>query len=202
MSKMKEEKQPETAEKTEPTVKEAAEHTEPAAQTDKQENAPEKSEKAEKAEKKKKAEPTELEKAKEAQAKEHEQYLRLAAEYDNFRKRTQREKDGIYQDAVADTAKKFLSVYDNLARALNNETADEAYKKGVEMTMNELVKILNGIGINAFGEAGEAFDPQRHNAVMHIEDESLGENVIAEVFQTGFVMGEKVIRFAMVKVAN
>lgn len=196
MSKMKEEKQPETAEKKEPTVEEAAEHTEPAAQTEQQEKAPEKSEK------KKKAEPTELEKAKEAQAKEHEQYLRLAAEYDNFRKRTQREKDGIYQDAVADTAKKFLSVYDNLARALNNETADEAYKKGVEMTMNELVKILNGIGINAFGEAGEAFDPQRHNAVMHIEDESLGENVIAEVFQTGFVMGEKVIRFAMVKVAN
>ena len=202
MSKMKEEKQPETAEKTEPTVKEAAEHTEPAAQTDKQENAPEKSEKAEKAEKKKKAEPTELEKAKEAQAKEHEQYLRLAAEYDNFRKRTQREKDGIYQDAVADTAKKFLSVYDNLARALKNETTDEAYKKGVEMTMNELVKILNGIGITVFGAAGETFDPQRHNAVMHIEDESLGENVIAEVFQTGFTMGEKVIRFAMVKVAN
>ncbi len=196
MSKMKEEKQPETAEKKEPTVEEAAEHTEPAAQTEQQEKAPEKSEK------KKKAEPTELEKAKEAQAKEHEQYLRLAAEYDNFRKRTQREKDGIYQDAVADTAKKFLPVYDNLERALKNETADEAYKKGVEMTMNELVKILNGIGINAFGEAGEAFDPQRHNAVMHIEDESLGENVIAEVFQTGFVMGEKVIRFAMVKVAN
>ena len=143
-----------------------------------------------------------MEKAKEAQAQEHEQYLRLAAEYDNFRKRTQREKDGIYQDAVADTAKKFLSVYDNLERALKNETADEAYKKGVEMTMNELVKILNGIGITAFGEAGETFDPQRHNAVMHMEDESLGENVIAEVFQTGFAMGEKVIRFAMVKVAN
>ncbi len=196
MSKTKEEKQPETAEKKEATVEETAEHTEPAAQTEQQEKAPEKSEK------KKKAEPTELEKAKEAQAKEHEQYLRLAAEYDNFRKRTQREKDGIYQDAVADTAKKFLSVYDNLARALKNETADEAYKKGVEMTMNELVKILNGIGITAFGAAGEAFDPQRHNAVMHMEDESLGENVIAEVFQTGFLMGEKVIRFAMVKVAN
>ncbi|MGN1306485.1 MAG: nucleotide exchange factor GrpE [Faecousia sp.] len=202
MSKTKEEKQPETAEQTEPTVEETAEHTESAAQTDKQENTPEKSEKAEKAEKKKKAEPTELEKAKEAQAKEHEQYLRLAAEYDNFRKRTQREKDSIYQDAVADTAKKFLSVYDNLERALKNETADEAYKKGVEMTMNELIKILNGIGITAFGAAGEPFDPQRHNAVMHIEDESLGENVIAEVFQTGFIMGEKVIRFAMVKVAN
>ena len=202
MSKTKEEKQTETAEKKEPTVEETAEHTETAAQTDKQEKAPEKSEKPEKPEKKKKAEPTELEKAKEAQAKEHEQYLRLAAEYDNFRKRTQREKDGIYQDAVADTAKKFLSVYDNLERALKNETADEAYKKGVEMTMNELVKILNGIGITVFGAAGETFDPQRHNAVMHIEDESLGENVIAEVFQTGFTMGEKVIRFAMVKVAN
>lgn len=196
MSKTKEEKQPETAEQTKPTVEETPEQTEAAAQTEKQEKAPEKSEK------KKKAEPTELEKAKEAQAKEHEQYLRLAAEYDNFRKRTQREKDGIYQDAVADTAKKFLSVYDNLARALKNETADEAYKKGVEMTMNELVKILHGIGITAFGAAGEPFDPQRHNAVMHMEDESLGENVIAEVFQTGFLMGEKVIRFAMVKVAN
>lgn len=148
------------------------------------------------------AEPTELEKALEAQAKKHDQYLRLAAEYDNFRKRSQREKDGIYQDAVADTTKKFLPVYDDLARALQNETADEAYKKGVEMTMNGLVKILNDIGIEAFGAAGEAFDPERHNAVMHIEDETLGENVIAEVFQTGFIMGERVIRFAMVKVAN
>ena len=129
-------------------------------------------------------------------------YLRLAAEYDNFRKRTQREKDGIYQDAVADTVKKFLPVYDNLERALHHETADEAYKKGVEMTLTELVKILDALGVKPFGEAGETFDPQRHNAVMHIEDESLGENVIAEVFQTGFAHGDKVIRFAMVKVAN
>ena len=131
-----------------------------------------------------------------------DKYLRLAAEYDNFRKRTQREKDGIYQDAVADTVKKFLPVYDNLERALHHETADEAYKKGVEMTLTELVKILDALGIKPFGEAGETFDPQRHNAVMHIEDESLGENVIAEVFQTGFAHGDKVIRFAMVKVAN
>ena len=101
-------------------------------------------------------------------------YLRLAAEYDNFRKRTQREKDGIYQDAVADTVKKFLPVYDNLERALHHETADEAYKKGVEMTMTELVKILDALGIKPFGDAGETFDPQRHNAVMHVEDESLG----------------------------
>ena len=133
---------------------------------------------------------------------EHEAHLRLAAEYDNFRKRTQREKDGIYQDAVADTVKKFLPVYDNLERALHHETADEAYKKGVEMTLTELVKILDALGVKPFGEAGETFDPQRHNAVMHIEDESLGENVIAEVFQTGFAHGDKVIRFAMVKVAN
>ena len=131
-----------------------------------------------------------------------DKYLRLAAEYDNFRKRTQREKDGIYQDAVADTVKKFLPVYDNLERALHHETADEAYKKGVEMTLTELVKILDALGVKPFGEAGETFDPQRHNAVMHIEDESLGENVIAEVFQTGFAHGDKVIRFAMVKVAN
>lgn len=175
MSKKKEEKTP-------------VEPTEPAQQTEPVEEKP--------------AEPTELEKAQAAQAQEHEQYLRLAAEYDNFRKRTQREKDGIYLDAVADTAKKLLPVYDNLERALKNETSDEAYKKGVEMTMNELVKIFSGLGIAPFGAAGETFDPQRHNAVMHTEDESLGENVIAEVFQTGFTMGEKVIRFAMVKVAN
>ena len=148
------------------------------------------------------AEPTELEKAQQAQAQEHEQYLRLAAEYDNFRKRSQREKDGIYQDAVADTAKKFLPVYDNLERALNNETTDEAYKKGVEMIMTELKKIMDNLGVQIFGEVGEAFDPERHNAVMHIEDESLGENVIAQVFQKGFILKDKVIRFAMVQVAN
>ena len=159
---------------------------------------PAKNEKKEK--KAKKA--SEAEQLKEQLAKEHDQYLRLAAEYDNFRKRSQREKDGIYQDAMADTAKRFLPVYDNLERALKNETADEAYKKGVEMTMNELVKILAALGIEAFGAAGEPFDPARQNAVMHVEDEALGENVIAEVFQTGFAMGDKIVRFAMVKVAN
>lgn len=147
-------------------------------------------------------EPTELEKAQQAQAQEHDQYLRLAAEYDNFRKRSQREKDAIYQNAVADTAKKFLPVYDNLQRALKNETADEAFKKGVEMTMTELTKIMEGVGIKPFGAAGEPFDPEKHNAVMHVDDENLSENTVAEVFQTGFTLGDKVIRFAMVKVAN
>ena len=146
--------------------------------------------------------PSELDKALAAQAKEHDQYLRLAAEFDNFRKRSAKEKDNIYQDARAETVKKFLPVYDNLERAMKNETADEAYKKGVEMTMRELVKILEAMDVKPFGIAGDIFDPQRYNAVMHVEDEALAENVVAEVFQTGFLMGERVIRFAMVKVAN
>ena len=146
--------------------------------------------------------PSELDKALAAQAKEHDQYLRLAAEFDNFRKRSAKEKDNIYQDARAETVKKFLPVYDNLERAMKNETADEAYKKGVEMTMRELVKILEAMDVKPFGIAGDIFDPQRYNAVMHVEAEALAENVVAEVFQTGFLMGERVIRFAMVKVAN
>ena len=150
----------------------------------------------------KETEPSELDKALAAQAKEHDQYLRLAAEFDNFRKRSAKEKDNIYQDARAETVKKFLPVYDNLERAMKNETADEAYKKGVEMTMRELVKILEAMDVKPFGAAGEVFDPQRYNAVMHVEDETLAENVVAEVFQTGFLMGDRVIRFAMVKVAN
>ena len=148
------------------------------------------------------AEPSELDKAKAELAKEHDSYLRLAAEYDNFRKRSQREKDSLYTEIRSETVGKFLPVYDNLERALAQQTADEAFKKGVEMTMNQLVAVMEKLGVKAFGAAGEAFDPTLHNAVMHCEDESLGENVIAEVFQKGFIVGEKVIRFAMVKVAN
>ena len=151
---------------------------------------------------KKEEKPSELDTVKEQLAKEHDGYLRLAAEYDNFRKRSQKEKDDLYTVIKAETVGKFLPVYDNLERALAQETADEAYKKGVEMTMNQLVKVMEGLGVRSFGEIGEAFDPARHNAVMHVEEEGLGENVIAEVFQKGFLVGEKVIRFAMVKVAN
>lgn len=135
-------------------------------------------------------------------AAEHDNYLRLAAEYDNFRKRSQKERDALYTDIKAETVGKFLPVFDNLQRALAQETADEAYKKGVEMTMNGLLSILEGLGVKSFGQVGETFDPQLHNAVMHKEDESLGESVIAEVFQTGFKVGEKVVRHAMVVVAN
>ena len=151
---------------------------------------------------KKEEKPSELDTVKEQLAKEHDGYLRLAAEYDNFRKRSQKEKDDLYTVIKAETVGKFLPVYDNLERALAQETADEAYKKGVEMTMNQLVKVMEGLGVTSFGEIGEAFDPARHNAVMHVEEEGLGDNVIAEVFQKGFLVGEKVIRFAMVKVAN
>ncbi len=133
---------------------------------------------------------------------EHDAYLRLAAEYDNFRKRTVKEKEGSYQNGKADAVEKLLPVYDNLERALNQPTEDAAYKKGVEMTMTELVKIFTGLGVEIFGEVGEAFDPTVHNAVMHIEDEALGENVLSQVFQKGFRMGEKIVRFAMVQVAN
>ena len=133
---------------------------------------------------------------------ERDAHLRLAAEYDNFRKRTIKEKEASYSNGRADAVEKLLPVYDNLSRALKQETADAAFKKGVEMTMTELVKILNGLGVEIFGEVGEEFDPNIHNAVMHTEDEAYGENVICQVFQQGFKMGEKVIRFAMVQVAN
>ena len=133
---------------------------------------------------------------------ERDAHLRLAAEFDNFRKRTVKEKESSYSNGRADAVEKILPVYDNLSRALKQETADAAFKKGVEMTMTELVKILSGLGVEIFGEVGEEFDPNIHNAVMHTEDESLGENVICQVFQQGFKMGDKVIRFAMVQVAN
>ena len=133
---------------------------------------------------------------------EHEAHLRLAAEYDNFRKRTQKEKDASYANGKADAIAKLLPVYDNLARALAQDTQDAAYKKGVEMTMTELERIFQALGVEVFGTAGDAFDPQLHNAVMHVEDENLGENVLAQVFQKGFRLGDRVIRFAMVQVAN
>ena len=133
---------------------------------------------------------------------EHDSYLRLAADYDNFRKRTAKEKEASYGNGKADAVAKLLPVYDNLERALNQPTEDAAYKKGVEMIMTELVKIFTALGVEIFGDVGDTFDPNLHNAVMHTEDESLGENVITMVFQKGFKLGDKVVRFAMVQVAN
>ena len=133
---------------------------------------------------------------------EQNKFLRLAAEYDNYRKRTAKEKESIWADAKASVVASFLPVYDNLERALKQDTADEAYKKGVEMTMTQLKDVLSKLGVTEIDAAGQPFDPKLHNAVMHVEDEAFGENTVAEVFQAGFQLGEKVIRFAMVKVAN
>ena len=133
---------------------------------------------------------------------EHDAYLRLAAEYDNFRKRTLKEKEQSYANGKADAVEKLLPVYDNLERALNQPTEDAAYKKGVEMTMNELTKIFTNLGVEIFGNVGDEFDPNIHNAVMHLDDDTVAENTITQVFQKGFKLGDKIVRFAMVQVAN
>ena len=147
-----------------------------------------------------------LEAEKEALEKEkaalNDKYLRICAEYDNFRRRSQKEKDNLYGEIKANTVQQFLPVYDNLERALKQGTEDEAYRKGVEMIMTQFNATLEKLGVKKIESLGQTFDPNKHNAVMHVEDESLGENTIVEVFQEGFTAGDKVIRFAMVKVAN
>ena len=148
------------------------------------------------------AQPSELEQLQEELKKQQDAFLRLAAEYDNFRKRTTKEKEQSYGNGKADAVTKMLPIYDNLERALNQPTEDAAYKKGVELTMTELLKILNGLGVEVFGEVGDTFDPNLHNAVMHLDSEEHDENVITQVFQKGFKMGDKIVRFAMVQVAN
>ena len=148
------------------------------------------------------AEPTPEEALQASLREQEDKSLRLLAEYDNYRKRSQKEKENAWTTAKADTAKEFLPVYDNLERALKQETTDEAYAKGVQMIMTQLKTVLEKLGIEEIPALGETFDPNFHNAVMHMEDDSLGENTVAEVFQTGFKIGDKVIRHAMVKVAN
>ena len=132
----------------------------------------------------------------------NDKYLRLCAEYDNYRKRSQKEKDALYGDIKASTLKEFLPVYDNLVRALAQPTEDEAYKKGVEMIMAQFGATMEKLGVKPMDCLGQKFDPAFHNAVMHVEDPEKGENEIVEVFQQGFMIGDRVVRFAMVKVAN
>ena len=133
----------------------------------------------------------------------HDQHLRLAAEYDNYRKRTPREKETIYQDAKLDTIAKFLEVYDNLERAAS-QTGDEdnVHKQGMVMIFNQLRNVLEKMGVTIDDPQGQPFDPARHNAVMHVDDENLGEGIVSQVFQKGFLLGERVIRCATVQVAN
>lgn len=155
------------------------------------------------------AEPTELElaqaeteKVKAELAAEKDKYLRLMAEYDNFRKRSAREREALYADIKADTLLKLLPVYDNLERAVAQSTEDEAYRKGVEMTLTQFTEALASLGVTPIEALGQTFDPALHNAVMHIDSEEYGEGVIVQEFQKGFKMGERVIRFSMVQVAN
>ncbi|NLH00754.1 MAG: nucleotide exchange factor GrpE [Clostridiales bacterium] len=144
-----------------------------------------------------------LEKLQQELAAEKDKYLRMLAEYDNYRKRSQRERECVYSDVRADTVALFLPVYDNLERALKQETCDAAYSKGVEMIMSQFKEILQKLGVTEIeASVGTAFDPAVHNAVMHIEDESFAEGVIAEEFQKGFRLGDKIIRCSIVKVAN
>ena len=132
-----------------------------------------------------------------------DQFTRLSAEYDNYRKRTTKEKDNIYQDAKADTVKAFLDVYDNLERAVATPGGEDSpHKKGLEMIFQQYKTILEKLGVTEIEAKGQPFDPEKMNAVMHIDDENLGENEVAQVFQAGFQMGDKIVRYAIVQVAN
>ena len=132
----------------------------------------------------------------------NDKYLRLAAEYDNYRKRTAKEKESIYGDAKADTIKPFLAVYDNLERGIAQYDEADVHRQGLELILRQFTETLTKLGVTEIEAQGQPFDPEKHNAVMHVEDESAGENTVVEVFQKGFMIGDKVLRFAMVKVAN
>ena len=139
---------------------------------------------------------------KEAQIDElNNKYLRLAAEYDNFRRRSAKEREGIFADAYASAMSAIMPVIDNLERAAMYNDAEKV-RAGLELTFKSFADTLERLDIKAFGEVGETFDPNIHNAVMHVEDEEKGEGEIVEVFQKGYIKGDKVIRYAMVKVAN
>ena len=201
-------KQP--AEETPEEPKEAPqEETSPAGEAG---EAAEKAEKPPKGKKKKEKEKTYTLTAEQMEAAEKavkqlesvkDQFVRLTAEYDNYRKRTAKEKENLYQDAKADTIKAFLEVYDNLERAVATEgDEDSPHKKGLEMIFHQYQEILKKLDVTEIEALGQPFDPERHNAVMHIDDENYGENVVSQVFQAGFLLGDKVIRHAIVQVAN
>ena len=135
-------------------------------------------------------------------AEANDKYLRLAAEYDNYRKRTAREKEHVYSDARADTVKPFLAVLDNLERGVQQFEEGDPHRQGMELICKQFMEVLGQMGVTEIPALGQPFDPEKHNAVMHTEDESAGENTVVEVFQKGFMIGDKVLRFAMVKVAN
>lgn len=146
---------------------------------------------------------SELENIRNQLSQVNDKLLRTLAEYDNYRKRTQKEKEAIYSDSKSEIVMKLLPVIDNFERAEQAEQPDfETYKKGIDMIFTQLTEAMKSLGVESFGETGDGFDPNMHNGVMHIDDENLGENVIADVFMKGYKMGDKVLRPATVKVAN
>ena len=193
----------EIKEETEETTEAKPEEAEEKPKAKKSSKKTDNSKKSTKKQEEPKEEETEKKPSAEQQVKEaNDKDLRLMAEYDNYRKRSQKEREALYGDIKADVLNKFLPVYDNLVRALDQPTEDEAYRKGVEMIMAQFNKTMENLGVTEIESVGQPFDPNLHNAVMHVEDETKGENEIVEVFQKGFKLGDKVIRFAMVKVAN
>ena len=146
--------------------------------------------------------PSEADRLRDELNAERDSRLRALAEYDNFRKRSLKERENIYADVRTDTIKKFLPIFDDLERALKQETADEAYRRGVELILQKFIDVLHGLNVKEIATVGQPFDPALHDAVMHVEDEERGENEIVEELQKGFLLGDKVIRFSMVKVAN
>ncbi len=194
-----------TAPETAPTAEDVK--TTPAAETEQAAEAEEiPVKKADKKEAKKEKEPKEKKETKkeiEADlAAEKDKYLRLLAEYDNYRRRSTREREAIYADVRCDTLKKFLPVYDSLSRALTQTPADDPARKGLEGIMNQYNAALSQLGVTAIEAVGQPFDANRHNAVMHIEDDAYGEGVVVEEFEKGFCIGDRVLRYSVVKVAN
>ncbi len=144
----------------------------------------------------------ELEEAQKKAEELNDRLLRTMAEYDNFRKRTQKEKESIYPDAISFVVQTMLPVVDNFEFALKSECADENFKKGMEMIFNQMLESLKSLNVSEINPVGEPFDPEEHNAVMHVEDDTVEENTVVEVLRKGYKLGDKIIRFAMVKVAN
>ena len=184
------------AEQPVPETEAAEEEVKPEAETEapKQEEKPAEEPKA-KAEKKEPDLKSQL-------AAEKDKYLRLLAEYDNFRRRSQKEKENIYTDVRGETLKKFLPVYDSLWRALTQTAEEDPSRKGLEMIMTQYENALSQLGVSLIEAVGQPFDAKFHNAVMHVEDESVGENIVVEEFEKGFKIGDKVLRYSVVKVAN
>ncbi len=208
---MEEKMEEKVEEKVEEQVKEAVEESvEETVERTAEEAAPEESAKGSKKKAKKaEAELAEVKKSLERMTAElaemNDKYLRLGAEYDNFRKRTAKEREGAYADAVCETLTNILPVLDNLERAAQYNTADVAESpvgKGLELTLKSFSELLAKMGVSEIEAVGKPFDPNVHNAVMHVEDETVGENEVVEVFMKGYAKGDKVLRYAMVKVAN